>query len=1052
MKSIRPELIYGPAGSGKTQWTTEKCASLLGDQSPVTVLLPSQPLIADFKERLFHGSDIKGGLNVEFHTFYSLIKQYAHLTGVMHRELHEHHLHFLLSGFLEHRRADYPELLKHNLTPGFTTALLRYFQDLEDGALGVTTIQELVDNPELRSHSLRLTEIQQLYIDFIDYLLDRKCISREQLFIKTWKSLERGEVQSISERAFLIDGFYDFTPIQRGIVEAITEQAPYTAITLLDGENKIFDYVTSTSQWLKKKVLAHEGTIIPLENTSGPLPDIEQLFEKPSAGELPPNYQSIEATGIGLEIQEVTRQVKQDILSGAYSADEIAVLFRNEADYYTRLSARFQKESIPLDADLELPLGTNPAINALFQWYDVLQSNYARPDIIRWLQPDYIAPSQLNTEYSIARLDRISRVANILEGIKDWKSGLNRVVEKSDNDEKIPSTSVLSERDREIANRFLELLEQLPVAKTASWQQHIRDLQRVIDVTNFARTLPKSNLDLQTGIDDELIARDARAYRRLQELLDSFGELSDEFKFQELTTTQFVSELQDLLYKTVYKVVANSSTGVTVGTVENARGQFWKKVYLVGMVDGVFPVQWRAHPLVKVEDRIRINRLLESPKKIVEHRADLPEEQLLFYIAVTRATESLRMSTITGSEEILPSIFYEEFNRFYSPDQKPAENDSGGFVRQIMPKRLEFSSENSWLQLDLLLHLTEVKDFDDGLFPFSATSYRHLQKVFEQREGSEFTIYDGHLVSDEIRDAITESLLGGKPMSAGRLETYYTSPFRYFAEYILGLAEVEEVPEELPPQDRGKLLHTILEQFYSRFSADYSGILNDENHETVETLLDEIISREFETYRQQPIPVPELLWEREADLLREYIHNAVRFFVSKYPWSDTKLRPDKFEMAFGMDIDDSYPPLKIEHNGETISFRGMIDRLDINRETGEYTVVDYKTTRGKSRQDFYNGKAMQLQVYAMAAEQILPEYDVPVRLSYYSLRHNKEDGILSLNPDEKSQLFSNTSNFIWQAIRQMTSGVFHPVEGECDSYCPVKDICGCDEHRIRMKT
>ncbi len=359
--------------------------------------------------------------------------------------------------------------------------------------------------------------------------------------------------------------------------------------------------------------------------------------------------------------------MKRDILTRAYTPDEIAVLYRSQEDYYSRFITGFQREGIPFAGEFEMPLGTNPAVNTLLQWYEILAGNYSRTDLLQWLQSAYISPEPAATKEQLARLYEISLRAQILEGKRDWIARLQQYLEQLNENAGSP---VSDADDRQLITQMLHFLNDLPEEKTATWPEHLRDLKKVIKFTHFAECIsPAWNASGGREMYD-VIARDMRAYGKLREVLDSLDHLSQAFTFEDLSTEQFVKILRDVLQNTPYQVEVGNSSGVTLTNIEGARGLHWRKVYVVGLIDGIFPVQWRPHPLVQLADRTRINRTLPKRMEIVEHRADLAEERLLFYIAVTRATEALRISTVRGQEDLLPSQFYEDLSMFYgdSPD------------------------------------------------------------------------------------------------------------------------------------------------------------------------------------------------------------------------------------------------------------------------------------------------------------------------------------------------------------------------------------------------
>lgn len=92
----------------------------------------------------------------------------------------------------------------------------------------------------------------------------------------------------------------------------------------------------------------------------------------------------------------------------------------------------------------------------------------------------------------------------------------------------------------------------------------------------------------------------------------------------------------------------DDSEYLTLSTVHSAKGLEWGRVFLIGLMDGVFPS----------------GRSINS-----DDAGEIEEEQRLFYVAVTRAKEELFMSL---------------YNRNGSSDQ-----ESGGASRFLMPKNVK---------------------------------------------------------------------------------------------------------------------------------------------------------------------------------------------------------------------------------------------------------------------------------------------------------------------------------------------------------------------------
>ena len=135
-------------------------------------------------------------------------------------------------------------------------------------------------------------------------------------------------------------------------------------------------------------------------------------------------------------------------------------------------------------------------------------------------------------------------------------------------------------------------------------------------------------------------------YENVQELLNAIKEFVDNTENKEKDLSAFLQEVS--LLTTLDDEKGDPEEQVTLMTIHMAKGLEFKIVYLVGMEEDLFPSQM-----------------------MLSSRADLEEERRLFYVAITRAREKLklcyaytryRFGTLKSCE---PSRFLEEIDPSY---------------------------------------------------------------------------------------------------------------------------------------------------------------------------------------------------------------------------------------------------------------------------------------------------------------------------------------------------------------------------------------------------
>ena len=191
-------------------------------------------------------------------------------------------------------------------------------------------------------------------------------------------------------------------------------------------------------------------------------------------------------------------------------------------------------------------------------------------------------------------------------------------------------------------------------------------------------------------------------------------------------------------------------------------------------------------------------------------------------------------------------------------------------------------------------------------------------------------------------------------------------------------------------------------------------------------------------------------------------------FVEYERNSDDNLIPEFFEVNFGInnkrDSDDRLfleSPIEVEN----VKLKGKIDRIELNRNKNEYSIVDYKIGRSMpTKAEIDSGISLQLPVYLMAAKSLLKynfdEEFYPLYMNIYSLRMNVNDfGKSKIYAARKSddqaeinkQLISNTVDIIKTQVDKIADGEFHLSKWDNREkvvcrYCKYKSVCRVEEY------
>jgi ATP-dependent helicase/DNAse subunit B len=449
--------------------------------------------------------------------------------------------------------------------------------------------------------------------------------------------------------------------------------------------------------------------------------------------------------------------------------------------------------------------------------------------------------------------------------------------------------------------------------------------------------------------------------------------------------------------------------GIFIGDVMSARGLSWPLVIVPGLVEKRFPRVIREDPLLLDDERARISA--ELPRKLTGY----DEERLLFSLAVAAAGEKLvlswpRLEPATSRPRLASFLLLEHVGATSFPAlEKQAR------VIPLSPVRtVEQPLTEREFDLPALESLADQSPYLRQVSPLLADGVMNVHTRWREHR---LTPYDGLLGAPEalklLRDRFgLEKLI----ISTTSLEDFFGCPFYYFQKHVLGIVPWEE-PEaalSINALDLGSLYHSILEDYYKSQAHDV--VVVAEKH-----------FREFERRGVTGYPT---VW----DIKKQVIVEELAAFVERDRATAVGWQPTKFEEEFnGIAV---APPIRL---------RGKIDRIDLRDDSSRARVLDYKTgkqPRGVRDDSLAGGEALQLPLYILAAQQLLPKATVEsASYLYFTLRGGYRTvtftrSALDLRRAELTSLLDTAAN-------QIRSGVFAQyatVEG-CRR-CEFRPICG----------
>ncbi|MBN1891411.1 MAG: PD-(D/E)XK nuclease family protein [Clostridiales bacterium] len=319
-------------------------------------------------------------------------------------------------------------------------------------------------------------------------------------------------------------------------------------------------------------------------------------------------------------------------------------------------------------------------------------------------------------------------------------------------------------------------------------------------------------------------------------------------------------------------------------------------------------------------------------------------------------------------------------------------------------------------------------------------------------------------------------------MSVSQIEYYASCPFRHFASYVLHLKERERF--EVDPRETGSVTHRIMELALEELIGELRTASDEaERNDVVESYAKKDFDKWAAELFEQACEKNSYLVSRDPAMrvasgyrmiaiARESLRAVTRGIqIGDY-------FPEETEWAYGSSA--SNPPIVIElpNQERRVLFAGVIDRVDVNRQTDSFRVLDYKT--GDKYVDYrmmYAGLSVQLPAYVYAYQTANKDL-IPDNAGYFILKNpvitvdpsddrspqevadegkGKEfsERRLGLEPEQLQLCAEHAVVRIRQSCEKLFDGFF-PVRPVCApgsstrsvcSYCEYKAVCGIDPRK-----
>ncbi len=208
-------------------------------------------------------------------------------------------------------------------------------------------------------------------------------------------------------------------------------------------------------------------------------------------------------------------------------------------------------------------------------------------------------------------------------------------------------------------------------------------------------------------------------------------------------------------------------------------------------------------------------------------------------------------------------------------------------------------------------------------------------------------------------------------MSVTSFRDYIACPYRYYLRHVLRLRSHNDHADELDGGAFGSLAHEVLRLFGESPERDTTDV------DLIKRILNDATNRcVAKWYGGDAMAVVQV----QVEQLRTRL-NA--FAEKQAAWAEQGWRIEHTEVP-----NEHHPGVELKVDDEPMQLTGRIDRVDVNMNTGERVVFDYKTSDSSKRPEDAHQKRgewidLQLPLYRHLVSAV--EIDGPIQLGYITL-------------------------------------------------------------------
>lgn len=1009
--------LLGRAGSGKSGRSLDEIKAMLVEEprGPAIFYIVPDQMTFQQEYALFNDEDVQGSIRAQVVSFSRLAWRVLQETGGGTKQfISSVGIQMLLRKIIEEKDTGWQVFQKAMKKQGFLDNLENMITEFKRYQITPEMLQlqmkELGESAHLdpgeKSLTSKLDDLSYVYEKLVIALHDKYVDAEDQLQLLADKI---SETTLLEDAEIYFDGFHRFTPQELHVIDVLMKKCKRVTVALNMNkpheedisELDLFYQTTETYETLKE--MAQESQIkieedVVMDQANGRFKErpyfdhLERYFDVRPAPEFTDEapLQIVEAVHPRAEVEGVAQEVLRLAREEGYRFRDMAIFIRETDEYHDLIATIFEDYDIPVFIDERRTMLNHSLIELLRSLFDIVESNWRYDAVFRLLKTGFIPAT--DQEYPLTH-DAIDELENyVLEygirsrerwfGTEEWKFQRFRGFDEA------VQTDAEIETQRRI-NRYRAQVKQAlqPFDEQIRQDATIHDLCKTTYVLLEELEIPVQLEQMREQYDEqgenEKGREQEQVWDAVVQLFDEMVEMAGE---ETISLATFRVTLEAGFESLKYAHVPPSIDHVIVGTIDRSRISGMKCSFLLGVNEGVWPMNPPVEGIINEQERgilaVHGLQLAES------NRRKLLDDWFYMYIAFTSAQDYLWVSYLLADESgkaKMPSQLIKRLKDMFPASSTPVLLqdpddlfEADRFITTPFKTRSALTAQLARYQngypIQPIWH--HVLDWYIRNHSKYEATYIVLQSLYYQNTPV-------NLSKETVEKLYPKKI----DMSVSRLETYYRSSYQHFAQYTLGLKERKTYKLEAP--DIGLLFHEALKKI-TEWIQEEGKELASLNKVDANKYANKAVSKLGGILQHQILRSSNRNQYIQTKL-QEVIARTV--FILSEQAKQSEFAPIGLELGFGKD--QTLPPITIPlPNGFELSLRGQIDRVDRadHHEELLLRIIDYKSgATGLDLVEVYYGLALQMLTYLNVvlahSEQWLGIKATPAGILYFHV-HN----------------------------------------------------------------